>query len=139
MYINCADPPVWLQRLMSACLLPPSGPTSADPHHHHHHHSTVFASLETLLSLLDWQLLPLFSGCGSGSGGHVHGPAACPLPSSFSTSTFGPCAADASSAMRSNFLSKSAVDHVLLNIQFEKVLIIICHYYHKSGNFYCKK
>lgn len=99
--IICADPPVWLKRLMSVCLLKPECPD--------HHHSIVFVSLETLLTLLDWQLLP-------------HGP--CPLPSS---STFGYSTVDTSSTMRSNFLSKCAVDHILLNVQFEKVLVCTCH------------
>lgn len=82
------DPPVWLKRLMSVCLL-----KSESPDHHH----TVFASLETLLTLLEWQLVP------------------CPLPASNYP-------ADGGSA-RFNFFSKSALDHILLNVHFEKVCV----------------
>ena len=87
------DPPVWLKRLMSVCLLKPGVPD---------HQSIVFVSLETLLSLLEWQLLP-------------HCSLPCPT-------TYGHSTVDAGSVMRFNFLSKCALDHILLNVQFEKVL-----------------
>ena len=92
-YLNISvDPPpsapVWLKHLMSVCLLKPEVP---DNHH------TMFCSLEALLTLLEWQLVP-------------H-----PLPASNHPVDNG--------SVEFSFLSKAAQDHVLLNVHFEKVVL----------------
>ena len=106
---------------MSVCSLTPAGPADL------HHHSIVFISLETLLTLLDWQLQLPYGRDPS-----------CPLPSfSSTTTTFGHNTVDTSSVMRPNFLSKHAMDHVLLNVQFEKVLLYVythTNYFRAGGN-----
>ena len=84
------DVPLWLKQLMSVCLL--KAPAVPD------HHYLVFVSLETLLTLLEWQLMP------------------CPLPASNS----GRSTIDSGSP-KFNFFSKPVLDHILLNVKFEKV------------------
>ena len=88
------DPPVWLKRLMSVCSLRPK-PSYHQPH-------VVFVSLETLLTLLEWQLSP--SSLPPGLPGQGQGTVDVTAPGS-----------------RLNFLPKMAVDHVLSNFHFEKV------------------